>query len=196
MDSLSIDTLTLHSFQQNPDFDYEKEWFLQDDSLVDWIVRQLEELFTSFLNSRAYQWMGPKFWLIMGLLFLIGIALYIFFRHPNLFRRKSVSSQLKYEVTEDTIYGIDFKQEIEKALASQNYREAARLIYLQKLRELSDANRIEWRLYKTPTQYTREETSDNFRKLTNHFLRIRYGNFNTTEALCKEMIRLAEGIEV
>ena len=123
-------------------------------------------------------------------------ALYIFFRHPNLFRRKSVSSQLKYEVTEDTIYGIDFKQEIEKALASQNYREAARLIYLQKLRELSDANRIEWRLYKTPTQYTREETSDNFRKLTNHFLRIRYGNFNTTEALCREMVRLAEGIEV
>ena len=81
-------------------------------------------------------------------------------------------------------------------MASQNYREAARLIYLQKLRELSDANRIEWRLYKTPTQYTREETSDNFRKLTNHFLRIRYGNFNATEALCKEMVRLAEGIEV
>lgn len=196
MDSLSIDTLALHSFQQNPDFNYDKEWFLHDDSLIDWIVRQLEELFTSFLNSSAYQWMGPKFWLIMGLLFLIGIALFFIFRHPNLFHRKSVSSQLEYDVSEDTIYGIDFKQEIEKALASQNYREAARLIYLKKLRELSDACRIEWRLYKTPTQYTREETSENFRKLTNHFLRIRYGNFNTTEALCKEMIRLAEGIEV
>ena len=42
-------------------------------------------------------------------------------------------------------------------------------------------------LFKTPSQYTREERSPEFRDMTNEFLRVRYGNFDATEITYNEM---------
>ena len=72
-------------------------------------------------------------------------------------------------------------------ISRQNYREAVRLLYLQTLKQLSDAERIDWQLYKTPTQYINEVRLPAFRQLTNHFLRVRYGNFEATEELFRVM---------
>ena len=94
---------------------------------------------------------------------------------------------LPYTVEEDTIYGVDFPGGIAEALSRQNYREAVRLLYLQTLKQLSDAERIDWQLYKTPTQYINEVRLPAFRQLTNHFLRVRYGNFKATEELFRVM---------
>ena len=84
---------------------------------------------------------------------------------------------------EDTIYGVDFAERIADALARTDYREAVRLLYLQTLKQLSDGKRIDWQLYKTPTQYIYEVRLPAFRQMTNHFLRVRYGNFEATETL-------------
>ena len=48
---------------------------------------------------------------------------------------------------------------------------------LQTLKRLSDEKRIDWQPYKTPAQYINEVRMPVFRQLTNHFLRVRYGNF-------------------
>ena len=45
---------------------------------------------------------------------------------------------------------------IADALCPTDYREAVRLLYLQTLKQLSDGKRIDWQLYKTPTQYIYE----------------------------------------
>ena len=59
----------------------------------------------------------------------------------------------------------------------------------------SDEKRIDWQLYKTPTQYVYEVRMPAFRQLTNHFLRVRYGNFEATEALFHVMQSLQEEVK-
>lgn len=106
--------------------------------------------------------------------------------------------KLAYHVEEDTIYGIDFEKEISAAMLRNEYREAVRLLYLQTLKQLSDAEKIDWQPYKTPTEYTYELKANAlrtpFRELTNRFLRVRYGNFEATEALFHEMQTLQREI--
>ena len=92
---------------------------------------------------------------------------------------RSPKNALPYTAGEDTIYGVDFPGGIAEALSRQDYREAVRLLYLQTLKQLSDAERIDWQLYKTPTQYLNE---------------VRYGNFEATEELFRTMRTLQEEI--
>ena len=106
----------------------------------------------------------------------------------------SRKNALPYAVEEDTIYGVDFARGIADALSRSDYREAVRLLYLQTLKQLSDEKRIDWQLYKTPTQYVYEVRMPAFR-LTNHFLRVRYGNFEATEALFHVMQSLQEEVK-
>lgn len=96
---------------------------------------------------------------------------------------------------QDTIYGVDFAERIADALARTDYREAVRLLYLQTLKQLSDGKRIDWQLYKTPTQYIYEVRLPAFRQMTNHFLRVRYGNFEATETLFHAMRDLQKEVE-
>lgn len=107
---------------------------------------------------------------------------------------RSSKNKLPYEVEEDTIYGVDFSGGIADALSRSDYREAVRLLYLQTLKRLSDEKRIDWQPYKTPTQYINEVRMPVFRQLTNHFLRVRYGNFEATEELFNSMKSLQEEI--
>lgn len=94
-------------------------------------------------------------------------------------------SPVPYEVTADTIYGVDFDTDIRQAISQGNYKEAVRLVYLQTLRNLSDRELIFWELYKTPTEYIYELKEEDlripFRQLTNRFLEVRYGNFQATQ---------------
>ena len=69
---------------------------------------------------------------------LFVLVVYLIYRYkPGLFGFEGCTS-MEYTVTEDTIYGIDFDAEIARALALGNYNEAARMVYLQTLRWLSD----------------------------------------------------------
>ena len=105
---------------------------------------------------------------------------------------RSPKNALPYTVGEDTIYGVDFPGGIAEALSRRDYREAVRLLYLQTLKQLSDAERIDWQLYKTPTQYLNEVRLPAFRQLTNHFcgcvmetLRLRK-NFSVSCRRCRK----------
>ena len=118
----------------------------------------------------------------------------VYKKRPELFMR-SRKSTLPYTVGEDTIYGVDFAERIADALARTDYREAVRLLYLQTLKQLSDGKRIDWQLYKTPTQYIYGVRLPAFRQMTNHFLRVRYGNFEATETLFHAMRDLQKEVE-
>lgn len=69
------------------------------------------------------------------------------------------------------------------------------MLYLQTLKQLSDGKRIDWQLYKTPTQYIYEVRLPAFRQMTSHFLRVRYGNFEATETLFHAMRDLQKEVE-
>ena len=170
-DTLVCDTAQIALWQSDPAYNYNRELITPEMNIFEWISRQFGELMRKIFGSRfAEEYSG---------LILVCIAILLL---------------LPYTVEEDTIYGVDFPGGIAEALSRQNYREAVRLLYLQTLKQLSDAERIDWQLYKTPTQYINEVRLPAFRQLTNHFLRVRYGNFEATEELFRVMQALQEEI--
>ena len=130
------------------------------------------------------------FLMIVGFLYLVITNLDYF----NGFFKSSRNKQSNAEEIEEDIYEIDFPSSLDKALARGDYRMACRYIYLRTLKSLSDAGQIEWRIYKTPTQYTWEVRDAEFVRLTNHFLRIRYGDYEATRQLFETMSALDQSV--
>lgn len=192
-DTLVCDTTLLAAWRADDAFRYDRELLMPDMNLFQWFSRWVSEwLHSIFGGQSAGQYSG---FLLIGavILLLLLLCWFIYRKHPGLFVR-SRKDALPYTVTEDSIYGIDFERSIGEALARADYQEAVRWVYLQTLRWLSDAGRIDWQLYKTPTQYIYELRLPAFRSLTQHFLRVRYGNFVATEALYREVCALQEQV--
>ena len=181
-DTLVCDTVQIAKWQSNPAYDYNRELITPEINVFEWLSRRFGELLQKIFGSRfAEEYSG----LILICLAIVILLLIIWFLYKN---------KLPYEVEEDTIYGVDFPGGIADALFRSDYREAVRLLYLQTLKRLSDEKRIDWQPYKTPTQYINEVRIPVFRQLTNHFLRVRYGNFEATRELFDSMKSLQEEI--
>lgn len=188
-DTLVYDSLSIAAWQADPAYDYNRELITPEFNLIEWFNIWLGKLLQQIFGSEfAEEYTG----IILVVLFIIVLLLIVWFvykKRPELFMRSRKA--LPYGVEEDTIYGVDFQKEISAALSRQDYREAVRLFYLQTLKQLSDTGQIDWQPYKTPTEYIYEikatELKSPFRELTNRFLRVRYGNFEATEALFCEM---------
>lgn len=181
LDTLQCDTALVRQLQQSPDYDYHREFIEQDYSLIERIVRWFEEIF-----STTFKHATGDYWVIGGIIVVFAAAVYLFTHDVGIFRRGG-KADLDYEVDDEDIYAIDFDERIDQAVAQHDWREATRLTHLKTLRWLADNGCIEWALYKTPLQYTREERSTEFREMTNDFLRVRYGNFEATEATYEQM---------
>jgi hypothetical protein len=100
----------------------------------------------------------------------------------NLFRRKAKKVDLPYSELIEDIHEIDFDDELEKALAQNNYRLAVRLLYLHCLKHLSDLQLIHWQLDKTNSAYVNEladpKNKQTFSLITRQFEYVWYGNFS------------------
>ena len=193
-DTLVCDTAQLARWQSDPAYNYNRELIAPEINLFEWINRQFGEFLREIFGSRFADEYSELILVCIAVVILLLIVWFVYKKRPELFMR-SGKRTLPYTVEEDTIYGVDFPEGINEALSQGNYREAVRLLYLQALKQLSDAGRIEWQPYKTPTQYLCEVRLPAFRQLTNHFLQVRYGNFEATEELFREMRALQEEIE-
>ncbi len=184
------DSAGIAAWQSNPDYDYNRELVVTDFDFWQWVGSWLERLLAKFFGSEYAAKYTEVTFVVIGVLLLSLILWFIYKKRPELFMRVR-SNGMPYAVHEDTIYGVDFETAIQAALSAEDYREAVRLLYLQTLKQLSDDEYIDWQLYKTPTEYTYEVKPEAlrtpFRKLTNSFLRVRYGNFEATEQLFGEM---------
>lgn len=185
-DTLVIDTAKLNVWLQDGDYDYGRELVSSQKSLMEWLSESINYFLRKIFSSEFYQNYGDDLWITIGLVVLLGILVFALYRYTSVFGR-SGQQKMKYEVSEDTIYGVDFGKETEAALSRKDYRETLRLLYLQTLKTLSDHHRIVWQSFKTPTQYTYEYRNVDFRKMTNLFIRVRYGNFEATELMVNEM---------
>jgi hypothetical protein len=112
--------------------------------------------------------------LVMAVLALTGMG------KAGLFGKKNKEDALGYAVLEDDIHAIDFNAAIADAVNERNYRFAVRLLYLQTLKNLTDAGLINWQLNKTNITYVNElngnEYQQNFRNLTRQFESNWYGD--------------------
>ncbi|MBQ6653672.1 MAG: DUF4129 domain-containing protein [Prevotella sp.] len=194
-DTLTVDTSMIASWRSDTAYDYNRELMQSDFNLMDWLLEQIGRFFDALIGSGDEGDVRTVIWIVVGIVALGLVAYFFFYHRARLFSRRSAAAAVDYDITEDTIYGIDFALAIDRALQSDNYREALRLIYLQTLKRLSDEGRIDWQPYKTPTQYIAEAGGSPFSEFTNHFLRVRYGGFDADLPLVERMRALQREIE-
>ena len=179
-DTLQTDQQLLQQLQQDPRYAYAIEE--QKPSLMDEFLKWIGERLDAHLDANI-SFYRPVFYSLCTLAVIIlvwwlvrsGVLQRLF----GILKKEDVS----IEEAEENIHVIDFEAEIARARSAGDYTRASRLLYLQTLKQLSDARRIDWQPQKTPAQYTREVSGRAFLQLTNHFVRIRYGGFEADEQL-------------
>lgn len=176
-----LDTAKLKSYAADKDFIY-------DDTApvnTDWWGR-FWRWFWNLLEDAVGNGPSSRFIGYLALAILVGLIVYLIFRLMGLDLKflsgKSKSIDVPYAEVEDNIHEINFNDEIEKAVAAKNFRLAIRLFYLRTLKQLSDANQIDWKPEKTNQAYIAELTDTNrkglFKQLTDQFEYVWYGEFS------------------
>lgn len=114
----------------------------------------------------------------------VAIIIYIIIKlvgAEHIFSKRSKETILPYDVITENIHDIDYDQELNRLISEGKYRLAVRLLYLQSLKKLSDAQIIQWQPDKTNYNYLMEiskpELRNNFSRLTIQFDYIWYGDF-------------------
>ena len=191
-DTLCCDTTQIHAWQSDAAYDYQREFMDMQPNLWDWLLAQLGDFLMSLFGSETASAITTPLLISLGLALFLFVGWFVYKTRPGLFHR---NQKLGVEaLEEENIYGIDFDTIIRRAVADGDYRQAVRYVYLQTLRHLSDHALIDWMPHKTPTQYILEYQKDDFRRLTNLFLRIRYGNFEATPSIYDSMLQLQSSI--
>ena len=192
-DTLSCDTALLHQYRIDEAYNYAKELQAPELDLWDWLMNKLMKWISELFSPNGKG--DVRFYIYIGLAIVVAafIAFLMYRYRAKLFHRTGKVSSVNAE--EDNIYGVNFDAEYTKAMAQQDYYKAVRMVYLRTLRWLADHHKINWQLYKTPTQYTREFLSTDFQRMTNAFMRVRYGNYEASEELVNELLNIEVEIE-
>lgn len=188
-----LDKATLEKFKKDPAFDYtekpvQENWWTQFKS---WLWNLWLKFWHWLVGD--YQANGFIAFLVHILPYLIigGILLFmgwLFYRlNPGAqFFNSEEKSEVIFSEEEEIIRRRDISELIEQALLKGNYRLAIRYYYLLILKKLSDAGIVEYEFDKTNSDYIAEIPSETirqgFRKTTNLYDYVWYGNFEITES--------------
>lgn len=192
-DTLQPDTAVLSALRESREYDYSRELSNNIyDTLGQWVWHQVSQLLDSFFKALASSG-GQATLVVLALVALAGVAAYILLRRRGLFKRKK---DIAGDVAdnEDNIYGVDFDKEITVARQRGDWCRVVRITYLKTLRMLADNKKIDWLSSKTPTQYSQEFASREFKSMTREFLRVRYGGFKADKQTADNMASMAETV--
>ena len=191
-----LDSAALKAYKKQPEFQYNEDkiapsWW---DRFWDWLsdvwnrfLRWLDHLFSKKdkkTGQISHFW--PELFKYLFIILGAGALVFLIFKllgidMQNIFRRKPASGAIPYSEFFEDINAISFDQEIENAVAKQNYRFAVRLLYLRSLKQLSDAGLIDWKIDKTNNTYINELSNEDqrtaFKILTRQFEYVWYGEF-------------------
>ncbi|MCR5270321.1 MAG: DUF4129 domain-containing protein [Prevotella sp.] len=181
-------------WQQDGRYDYNRELMGGGESLLEWLQRVVmgwfDELFSAAVHDERVQWLLAA----LGVVIVVAVGWFVWRKRQLKLNYGHRNNTLDYELEGETIYGMDFTQLIQEALTREDYAQVVRLVYLQTLKMLSDATRINWQASKTPTQYVAEVGQKDFTELSHLFMRVRYGNFTATKQLAERMDILQENV--
>jgi hypothetical protein len=178
-----FDDAELARLKQKPEFQYKSE--TTGPSLWSRFWRWFWHLFD---GVDAPQHTNLLFIVLKYLFLSLGIAAIVFIVLKlagvdvrGLIKRKPADARIPFTETLENIHEIDFDLNIDQAIAEHNYRLAVRLLYLRALKQLNDAQLINWQIDKTNAAYINELTNANQREafavLTRQFEFVWYGEF-------------------
>lgn len=199
-----IDSSTVQA--REPDKELQKDVYTSSDYVYDRRVKEEEgsNWFTDFLKWLAEQFrfnptpmdvpegsgkMGQVFVLILAVGLLVLLVLLLTKTNiRSVFRKKKIKEEADTgdsEITDVNIHGVDFKTRITEAVRIGDYRTAVRLHFLSILKQLSDKEKINWRIDKTNHDYYLElsgsEYQQEFFETAFMYEYVWYGDFKITE---------------
>lgn len=193
-DTIVANQQVIEAFQHDSSYDYPRE--LVADNSTNLFEKIMDEI-SSWLSHDSMEIQRVAnykvVWWILGIILALLLLWLLWHARFKLFRRTEKAED-DYEVTVDDIHELDFDQLIADAKSQGNHLAVCRLIYLRTLKGVSDAGLVDWQRYKTPSQYAQEMNDSEFRTMTNHFLRVRYGNFEADHTLAQEMEHLETNV--
>ena len=173
------DANKLRDLQADRAYQYGTEAPPSDSALVRflrWLFGKLGE----FSISESYS----NVWQYVILAAIAAFAFYLLLKAEvmgSLFGRRAKESELDYETISEDIHEINFETSVATAIEKRNYRLAVRLLYLQTLKRLADAELIQYKIDKTNQQYVYELANSpqqaDFAQLTRQFEFVWYGDF-------------------
>lgn len=183
----------LNRFQSDENFNYARELEMPEVNIWEWLQQQVGELLRDLFSIKSTGDIRIFIYIVLALVLIGGLIFLLFKYKPKLFRSEG---RIKTDSIEaNDIYGVDFEEELRKAFERADFSRAVCVVYLQTLRRLADANLISWKIYKTPTQYTREYLHPEFVRFTTLFMRVRYGNYMAVETDVQNMQTMQTAIE-
>ncbi|WP_158548373.1 DUF4129 domain-containing protein [Marixanthomonas ophiurae] len=203
---LQVDEETIEKYKSDPAFDYsennaEENWWQQ---FKNWLGNLWSSFWNWLLGDLQYNGFFAFLLKVLPYLIIGGIVAFIvwlFFKlNPGAsFLKSKEKPDVFFSEEEEIIRSKNIRELIEKALQNKNYRLAVRYYYLLILKKLTDAELIDYEFDKTNTDYIAEITSDTvilpFKKTTNLYDYIWYGNFTVTETDYRKAQRTFQELE-
>ncbi|MEX8548179.1 MAG: DUF4129 domain-containing protein [Mucilaginibacter sp.] len=181
----NFNAVTLNDYRQQRDFKYAadaEEGLSLWNQFWNWFWYQVDNLARGRVTGSILQWL----FIILGTAALVFLVLKVMGMDVmQIFTGKTNTVEIPYNESVENIHEISFEEEIEKAIASRNFRLAVRLLFLNCLKKLSDAGAIQWKADKTNLAYLHEiqnpEQQQKFGLLTRQFEYVWYGNFKVDQ---------------
>jgi hypothetical protein len=171
------------AFQKDRDFDYDnviEESSGLIDRIKEWLIRLFFKLFS---NEGAFPYIRYAIFIAIVMLVLFNITKASL---TSLFFSSKSINKIKTGILKEDIDHINFEEQIQNAVVSENYRLAIRYYYLKVLKLLSDKNLILWKIDKTNLDYSVELKSTpyglDFKSITEMFEFAWYGNFPVSKS--------------
>lgn len=178
-----FDKQAISDYKDQKEFQYDEvqgqqiSWW---DRFWMWFWNNLGRLFVGAASNSVSKY----FFIAAGVAFVIFVVVKLI-GAENIFSKKAKETILHYDILNENIHEIDYEKELQKLVSERKYRLAVRLLYLQALKKLSDADIIQWQPDKTNYNYLTEiskpELKTDFGKLTTQFDYIWYGDFPVDE---------------
>ncbi len=138
------------------------------------------------LSFFAKEWFRNLVWFLIVGGFIAIMIWFLASSNISIFQKKAIKIRQEKDVlSTENIFDIRFDSEIDKAIATKDFRLAIRLLYLQLLKELSGKQLIQYKQEKTNSDYVLQLFGspfyNDFFKLTRNFEYSWYGKFVITE---------------
>lgn len=154
------------------------------DSLLHVHDRKLKEESGSSLLMQP--WFNKLLWVFIIGIFIAAVIYFLVQQKINIFSRSSVAADHDNDSEElEDIFHLSYSKLIQQAEKNKDYRIAVRLMFLQLLKSLSDANAIQYQPDYTDLHYQQQLHNSkyyaDFSKVCRNYEYVWYGKFEMTE---------------
>lgn len=165
----SIPAKNISTYKSDKDFQY-REHITEGMSVLDRFWRWFWNKVDTLMQREGVKTgMKVLMYVVAALILIYAILRFMGMEKVMLWISGNKAVNPAFDIREDNIYGIDFTQALEEAVAQGRFREATRLHYLKTLRKLSDLGLIHWTTHKTNIDFARDLAGTN---LSNGFFGI------------------------